>query len=61
MKEVNLRNHLVSNLKASLERRLLNAGVNTSNVLVAYVSCVRALKFLDPSGILVQLVTPPVR
>ena len=61
MKEVNLRNDLVSSLKSSLERRLLNAGVNTSDVLEAYVSTVRALKYIDTTGILVQLVTPPVR
>lgn len=61
MKEVNLRNVLVTNLKSSLERRLLNAGVNTSEVLEAYIATVRALKYVDPTGILVQLVTPPVR
>jgi len=61
MKEVHLRNELVSSLKSALERRLLNAGVNTSDVLEAYVATVRALKYIDPSGILVQLVTPPVR
>lgn len=61
MKQANLRNELVSVLKSALERRLLNAGVNTDNVLEAYVATVRALKFVDPSGILAQLVTPPVR
>jgi anaphase-promoting complex subunit 2 len=61
MKEVNLRNELVSSLKSALERRLLNAGVNTSDVLEAYVATVRALKYIDSTGILVQLVTPPVR
>ncbi|CAL8099596.1 unnamed protein product [Orchesella dallaii] len=61
MKQVNLRSELVTDLKTALERRLLNAGVNTDNVLEAYVATVRALKFVDPSGILAQLVTPPVR
>jgi anaphase-promoting complex subunit 2 len=61
MKEVNLRKSVVTSLKSSLERRLLNAGVNTSEVLEAYTATVRALKYIDPSGILVQLVTPPVR
>lgn len=61
MKRVNLRHELVTVLKSALERRLLNAGVNTDNVLEAYVATVRALKFVDPSGILAQLVTPPVR
>lgn len=61
MKQVNLRKELVSVLKSALEKRLLNAGVNTDNVLEAYVATVRALKFVDPSGILAQLVTPPVR
>ena len=61
MGQTNLRHILVDNLKTALEKRLLNAGVNTNSVLDAYCSTVRALKFVDASGILVQLVTPPVR
>ena len=61
MREANLRDILVTKLKWALERRLLNAGVSTNSVLDAYCNCVKALKFVDASGILVQLITPPVR
>lgn len=56
-----LRGNLVADLRSTLEKRLLNAGVNTSEVLEAYIATVRALNYIDMSGILVQLVTPPVR
>jgi len=52
---------MVNNLKGDLEKRLLHTGVTTVDVVDAYVSVVRCLKFLDPDGILLQLVTPPVR
>ncbi|CAG7830186.1 unnamed protein product [Allacma fusca] len=61
MHQANLRDILVNKLKWALERRLLNAGVSTNSVLDAYCNCVKALKFVDASGILVQLITPPVR
>ncbi len=39
----------------------LFTGVNTDDILTQYVSSIRALKVLDPSGIILELVCEPVR
>ena len=36
-------------------------GVNTGDILTAYISAIRALRVLDPSGVLLELVCEPVR
>ena len=36
-------------------------GVNTADILTAYISAIRALRMLDPSGVLLELVCDPVR
>lgn len=43
-----------------METRLLHPGVSTPDVLTAYVSAIRSLKVLDPTGLLLQTVTQPV-
>lgn len=56
-----LRAVLVRELKQALETRLLHPGVNTSDILTAYISAIRALRVLDRSGVLLDLVCEPVR
>ena len=36
-------------------------GVNTADILTAYISGIRALRVLDPTGVLLELVCEPVR
>jgi len=60
-KVTDLRPHLVSSLKKALETRLLHPGVNTTEILVFYIEAIRALRFLDPSGVILELVCLPVR
>jgi len=48
-------------LQRALETRLLHPGVNTPDVLTAYVAAIRALRQLDPTGVLLETVTQPVR
>ena len=36
-------------------------GVNTRDILTFYVSAIRALRVLDPAGVLLDLVCQPVR
>ena len=36
-------------------------GVNTSEVLTAYIAAIQALRSLDPSGVLLELICEPVR
>ena len=47
--------------RASLRRRLLHAGAATADILTQYVGCIRALRLLDPSGYLLEAVSPPIR
>ncbi|GFV99032.1 anaphase-promoting complex subunit 2 [Trichonephila clavipes] len=56
----NLRPKLISSLKTSLENRLLHPGVNTSDILTAYISAIKALRVLDRTGVVLQIVSEPV-
>lgn len=59
--KTDLRPTLCKNLQTALETRLLHPGVNTSEILTAYVSTIRTLRYLDPSGVILETVTKPVR
>lgn len=52
---------LISSLKQSFVKRLLHPGINTTDILTAYISAIKALRALDPSGLILQLVAEPVR
>ena len=55
------RSHFVVSLKNILRQKLLHLGVNTTDILTAYITAIRALRILDPSGVLLELVCEPVR
>lgn len=57
----NFRLNLIDSVKQSLVESLLHPGVNTYDILTAYISAIKALRALDPSGLILQLVTEPVR
>lgn len=59
--KTDLRSTLCKKLQSALETRLLHPGVNTPDILTAYVSTIRALQHLDPSGVILETVTKPVR
>ena len=40
---------------------LMYVGVNTTDILTQYISSIRALRVLDPSGIVLELVCEPIR
>lgn len=61
LQKTDLRQHLTQKLQRALETRLLHPGVNTPDILTAYVAAIRALRTLDPSGVLLDTVTQPVR
>ncbi|OTF69528.1 anaphase-promoting complex subunit 2-like protein [Euroglyphus maynei] len=48
-------------LKNALEIRLLHAGVATSSIIEAYLTTIKALRLLDPQGIILQIVCFPIR
>ncbi|CAB4060003.1 APC2 [Lepeophtheirus salmonis] len=43
------------------ENKLLHVGLNTVDILTAYIAAIRALMVLDPSGVLLEIVSEPVR
>ncbi|XP_033732322.1 anaphase-promoting complex subunit 2-like [Pecten maximus] len=61
LEKTDQRPHLVTSLKSALETRLLHPGVNTSDILTAYIAAIRALRVLDPAGVILELVCDPVR
>ncbi|XP_064089361.1 anaphase-promoting complex subunit 2-like [Macrobrachium nipponense] len=56
-----LRDRLVESLRSAIQTRLLHPGVNTTDVLHAYISTIKALRVLDRKGVLLELVSEPVR
>ncbi|XP_072930012.1 anaphase-promoting complex subunit 2 [Epargyreus clarus] len=60
LEKTDLRSTLCKKLQTALETRLLHPGVNTPDILTAYISTIRALRHLDPSGVILETVTKPV-
>ncbi|XP_024894051.1 anaphase-promoting complex subunit 2 [Temnothorax curvispinosus] len=52
---------LVKNLQEAIKTRLLHAGVNTPDIVTAYIAAIKALKHLDPTGVLLETVTEPIK
>ena len=52
---------LTSRLKKVLRAKLLHLGVNTTDIITAYVAAIRALRVLDPSGVILESVCDPLR
>lgn len=61
LEKTNLRAYVISSLKTSIEQRLLHPGVNTSDIITAYVSAIKALMSLDPSGVMMENVCEPLK
>ena len=57
----NLKKNLVISLKNALRNRLLHQGVTTSDILTAYIATMRALRILDQSGVMLEVVGEPVK
>lgn len=53
-------NELVKQLKGQLVKRLLQPGANTPQVLDVYISTIKALRFIDLTGVLLEGVSGPV-
>ncbi|KAK9879331.1 hypothetical protein WA026_004182 [Henosepilachna vigintioctopunctata] len=58
--KTDLKQYLIKKLQQAVETRLLHLGVSTSDVLTAYVAAIRSLRFLDPSGLLLEVITQPI-
>lgn len=61
LEKVDLRNFLIKSVKESLEKRLLHPGVNTTDILTGYVAAIKTIRHLDSTGILLEMITEPVK
>ncbi|XP_074113852.1 anaphase promoting complex subunit morula [Cotesia typhae] len=61
LERTDLQKALVVNLQTALKNRLLHAGVNTPDVLTAYIAAIKALRQLDPTGVLLETVSEPIK
>ncbi|WWC91460.1 uncharacterized protein L201_006406 [Kwoniella dendrophila CBS 6074] len=59
--KVDQRLELVNKLNAANLKRLLHPGAETKLVLSLYISTIRALRILDPPGVLLHKVASPIR
>ena len=51
-----MRQRVIQSLRQALKQRLLHAGAETAQVLEIFSSLIRALKLLDPSGVILEQV-----
>uniref|UniRef100_A0A2P2I5F3 Anaphase-promoting complex subunit 2 n=1 Tax=Hirondellea gigas TaxID=1518452 RepID=A0A2P2I5F3_9CRUS len=61
LQHVDVHQHLVKTLRNSIKSRMLHPGVKTLDVLHAYISIIKALRVLEPRGVILDIVTEPVR
>ncbi|CAI5492277.1 unnamed protein product [Closterium sp. Naga37s-1] len=57
----NVYGRLVASFRTALANRLLTAGASTADILQQYVSAIRALRLVDPSGVVLEAVSEPIR
>ena len=61
MVHTDLCTHFSSSLKQVLDAKLLHPGVNTAEILTAFIAAIRGLRVLDGSGVVLELVFEDVR
>lgn len=61
LERTDLRKVLIESLQEALKTRLLHPGVNTPDIITAYIAAIRALRQLDPTGVLLETITEPIK
>ena len=61
LERTHLHQKLVVSLRDVLQQRLLHPGANTSQIIDVYVATIKALRLLDPTGVLLESVSEPVK
>nr|XP_039257571.1 anaphase-promoting complex subunit 2-like [Styela clava] len=56
LERTNQRPFLIKTLKKDLSNRVLHPGVCTEDIITMYISAVKALRLLDPSGVVMEIV-----
>jgi hypothetical protein len=59
--ETRMKVYVSAQLQASLEKRLLHPGARTRDILQLYVSLVYAVRYIDPSGVILSRIAGPIR
>ncbi|CAM6090151.1 unnamed protein product [Calypogeia fissa] len=52
---------LVESFRDALQQRLLTAGAATTDILLQYISTIKALRTLDPTGVVLEAVGEPIK
>ncbi|KAL3697240.1 hypothetical protein R1sor_011316 [Riccia sorocarpa] len=52
---------LVDSFRDALKQRLLTAGAATTDILLQYISTIKALRTLDPTGVVLEAVGEPIK
>jgi len=60
-RQFSLRESLVAKFTEQLRRRLLHPGARTADVISQYIGTIKTMRDLDPSGIVLDLVSGPIR
>ncbi|EDW57058.1 anaphase-promoting complex subunit 2 [Drosophila sechellia] len=61
MEKIDMRVYLTESLRSSLEARILHPGVNTMDILTGYVAAIKAIRHLDSTGVILEMVTAPIK
>ncbi|XP_017018674.1 anaphase-promoting complex subunit 2 [Drosophila kikkawai] len=61
MEKIDMRIYLTESLRSSLEARILHPGVNTMDILTGYVAAIKAIRHLDNTGVILEMVTAPIK
>ncbi|RUS22247.1 hypothetical protein BC937DRAFT_89906 [Endogone sp. FLAS-F59071] len=61
MTKTDQKQQLLETLRHALQRRLLHPGADTSDILQQYIACIKGLRILDPSRVILEHVTHPIR
>ncbi|XP_017070448.1 anaphase-promoting complex subunit 2 [Drosophila eugracilis] len=61
MEKIDMRVYLTESLRNSLEARILHPGVNTMDILTGYVAAIKAIRHLDNTGVILEMVTAPIK
>ncbi|XP_017045172.1 anaphase-promoting complex subunit 2 [Drosophila ficusphila] len=61
MEKIDMRAYLTESLRNSLEARILHPGVNTMDILTGYVAAIKAIRHLDNTGVILEMVTAPIK
>ncbi|KAK9825161.1 hypothetical protein WJX81_008683 [Elliptochloris bilobata] len=61
LRHTSLHGVFTARFRAAIQQRLLHAGAATSDIIAQYVATIRALRDVDPSGVLLEAVGDPIK